>query len=87
MASQNSTHVMSNREFETFMKNRKLEAYKACDPLVQEFVACSRNRVFSVLWACSEQSKRMKDCIRSFAEEKSVMAAGEEYLRTHRRQV
>lgn len=54
MASQNSTHVMSNREFETFMKNRKLEAYKACDPLVQgtlmrltiEFVACSRNRVF-----------------------------------------
>ncbi len=104
MASQNSTHVMSNREFETFMKNRKLEAYKACDPLVQgtlmrltiEFVACSRNRVFSVLWACSEQSKRMKDCIISLyvtmantisAEEKSVMAAGEEYLRTHRRQV
>lgn len=103
MAAQDTTHVMSNREYETFMKNRKLEAYKACDPLVQgmlprlttEFVACSRNRVFSVLWACSEESKRMKDCIKSLyvtmaytvsAEEKSVMAAEQEYLRTHRRQ-
>lgn len=33
--SSSASHVMSNREFEAFMKERKLQAYKKCDPIVQ----------------------------------------------------
>lgn len=30
-----TARVMSNREYDKFLKERKLEAFKRCDPLVQ----------------------------------------------------
>lgn len=35
----NTSRVMSNREYEKFMKEKKQEAFKKCDPVVQG--ACS----------------------------------------------
>ncbi|WFD24285.1 hypothetical protein MEQU1_002984 [Malassezia equina] len=31
----NTSRVMSNREYEKFMKEKKIEAFKKCDPVVQ----------------------------------------------------
>lgn len=66
------------------MKERKLQAYKKCDPIVQEFVECSRNRLFSVAWACRDQSRRMNQCIRAYASDDDIVEAQNEYLQKHR---
>lgn len=65
------SRVMSNREYDTFLKERKAEAFKRCDPIVQgascaadaEFVECTRNRFLSVAWACRQQNRNMYDCL------------------------
>lgn len=95
----NTSKVMSNREYDKFLKDRKLEAFKRCDPVVQgtsryspEFVECSRNRVLSVAWACRQQNKNMFDCLRhqyvryfSRSMSDDAMAQAEkEYLAQHR---
>lgn len=74
--SSTSQQVLSNREYDTLVKEKRLEAYKKCDPIVQgrcmlharylhcvEFVACTKEYMLSVGWACKEQSQKMRECL------------------------
>ncbi|WFC94785.1 hypothetical protein MBRA1_001419 [Malassezia brasiliensis] len=67
------SRVMSNREYDTFLKERKAEAFKRCDPIVKEFVECTRNRFLSVAWACRQQN-------RNIMSDESLAKAEKEYL-------
>ncbi|WFD08208.1 hypothetical protein MVES1_003580 [Malassezia vespertilionis] len=50
----NKANVMSNREYDAFLKEQKAGAFKLCDPVVREFVECSKGRA---------QNKKMYDCL------------------------
>ncbi|KAI3626685.1 hypothetical protein GLX27_001659 [Malassezia furfur] len=74
------SRVMSNREYDTFLKERKAEAFKRCDPIVQEFVECTRNRFLSVAWACRQQNRNMYDCLTKYMSDEALAKAEKEYL-------
>ncbi|SHO79498.1 Similar to S.cerevisiae protein CMC1 (Copper-binding protein of the mitochondrial intermembrane space) [Malassezia sympodialis ATCC 42132] len=80
----NTSRVMSNREYEKFMKEKKHEAFKKCDPIVQEFVECSRNRLFSVAWACRKQNRAMYECLLQYMNDNTMLEAEQAYLDQHR---
>ena len=42
------SRVMSNREYDTFLKERKAEAFKRCDPIVQGASRVADRRVCRV---------------------------------------
>lgn len=44
-------------------KEVQKEAWSACDALVRKFKECSKNRTFSISWACQEQLQDMTQCI------------------------
>ncbi|KAL4399178.1 hypothetical protein ACI68E_003552 [Malassezia pachydermatis] len=83
--SSTSQQVLSNREYDTLVKEKRLEAYKKCDPIVQEFVACTKEYMLSVGWACKEQSQKMRECLHQYMNPESLLEAEKEYLRTHRK--
>ncbi|WFD40577.1 uncharacterized protein MJAP1_003565 [Malassezia japonica] len=84
MSSENKSRVMSNREYDRFLKDKKLEAFKRCDPLVQEFVHCSQNRLLSVAWACRQQNRNMFNCLREYMSDEAMAKAEKEYLDKNR---
>jgi COX assembly protein 1 len=51
-------------------KEMEIDAKKACKPYYAAFAECSKNKLFSVVWKCSEQRIAIIDCIsRNFNDE------------------
>lgn len=44
-------------------KKMRAKAMVLCADLVKEFEDCVRGRTVSVVWACSKENKRMKECL------------------------
>ena len=71
----NTSKVLSNREYDALLKEKRAEAWKLCDPVVRgafstcpahdsEFVECSKDKFLSVAWKCRAQNRAMYECLR-----------------------
>ena len=38
-------------------------AQKACDHMVRDFVACSKENGIAVVWKCREENRLMNQCV------------------------
>lgn len=48
----------------TLMKQLKETARRMCAPAIEEYGNCTRNRTFSIVWACRKQLNQMNDCMK-----------------------
>lgn len=56
--------TLSRREEDALMKSTKAKAMKECDPVVKKFAECSQGRTISVVWACKDEYKAVRDCMK-----------------------
>ena len=73
--------TVSRAEDAMLSKELRVRAYKRCDPVVAEYVDCSRGRTISLLWACDSAKRAMKDCLAAHLSEDAIQEYREQYLR------
>ncbi|KAJ3154322.1 hypothetical protein HDU89_008390 [Geranomyces variabilis] len=64
-----SLTVLSNKEEELIHNKLKKNALTSCQKYVEELVACTRNRTFSVYFACQEPTRALNACLAPYTTE------------------
>ncbi|ORY83730.1 cytochrome c oxidase biogenesis protein Cmc1 like-domain-containing protein [Protomyces lactucae-debilis] len=77
--------TLSPREETAVHRQMQKNAAVACKDIIQEFVACSRDRTVSMAWACRTQRTAMVECMHQRTKEDDLAQAREDYLRERQR--
>lgn len=72
--------ALSPREETKVHKLMQKRAAEKCEPLILDFIKCSRDRTVSMAWACREQKKGMVQCMHDHTREDHLEEAREVYM-------
>ena len=73
--------ALSPREETKVHKMMQKRAAEKCEPLILDFIRCSRDRTISMAWACREQKKEMVLCMHNLTREDHLEEARAIFMR------
>ena len=77
-------HSLAPHDEEKVRTMYEKNAYTKCNESMKQFAACAQGRTLSVAWACTQEKRVMKECLRQYLTPQHLDDARESYVRSTR---